>query len=194
MGLSARDACTWTNRCTSSVACAVQASTVCRPCYGLAVGVALHLVRHRQVGASLSGLLPVVISEPTGPVASRRCRCSVECALTRPRSVWSGCDATDWRTTGRRQRKTTDSQSRLGLASHVRPVRRTVESHHTRERAIEIVESQTRNESEVYLYESGDPYTSVYGAPAGPPSAGLLFRSTAKGVDQEPPHVGTCRW
>ena len=126
-------------------------------------------------------LLPVVISEPyrAGGVFGR-CRCSVECALTRPRSVWSGCDATDWRTTGRRPAQTDSQESARPLRRHVRPVLKHGPRSLTCERAIEIVESQTRNESEVYLYTSGDPYTSVYGAPAGHAIGWLAFRSTAE--------------
>ena len=122
-------------------------------------------------------LLPVVISEPyrAGGVFGRR-RCSVECALTRPRSVWSGCDATDWRTTGRRPAQTDSQESARPLRRHVRPVLKHGPRSLTCERAIEIVESQTRNESEVYLYTSGDPSSLVAAAhPRATPSAGLLF-------------------
>ena len=82
------------------------------------------------------------------------------------------------RTTGRRPAQT-DFQSARPLRRHVRPVLKHGPRSLTCERAIEIVESQTRNESEVSSDgTSGDPSSLVAAAhPRATPSAGLLSRA-----------------
>ena len=124
-------------------------------------------------------LLPVVMTRAV--LGRRRLR---TCAgaprsvrLVRPRRVWSRCDATDWRTTGRRPAQIDIYVSARPLRRHVRPVLKHGPRSLTCERAIEIVESQTRNESEVSSDgTSGDPSSLVAAAhPRATPSAGLLF-------------------
>ena len=87
------------------------------------------------------------------------------------------CNAADWRTTGRRPAQIDSQESARPLRRHVRPVLKHGPRSLTCERAIEIVESQTRNESEVSSDgTSGDPSSLVAAAhPRATPSAGLLF-------------------
>lgn len=107
-----------------------------------------------------------------------RCRCSVECARLRGHGrPGLRCNAADWRMTGRRPAQIDSQESARPLRRHVRPVLKHGPRSLTCERAIEIVESQTRNESEVSSDgTSGDPSSSVAAAhPRATPSAGLLF-------------------
>ena len=87
------------------------------------------------------------------------------------------CNATVVRTTGRRPAQIDSQESARPLRRHVRPVLKHGPRSLTCERAIEIVESQTRNESEVSSDgTSGDPSSLVAAAhPRATPSAGLLL-------------------
>ena len=144
------------------------------------VGGTPPFVRHRQVGASLSGLIAGRDPESrVGPAPSSDvCRCSAECA---PRAAAAGLVSGAMRPIGERlgdgQRKHDSQESARPLRRHVRPVLKHGPRSLTCERAIEIVESQTRNESEVSSDgTSGDPSSLVAAAhPRATPSAGLLF-------------------
>lgn len=124
-------------------------------------------------------LLPVVIRRAVS--GRRRLR---TCAgapwnvrLWRPRPAWSSVQCDRWQTTGRRPAQIDSQESARPLRRHVRPVLKHGPRSLTCERAIEIVESQTRNESEVSSDgTSGDPSSLVAAAhPRATPSAGLLF-------------------
>ena len=145
-----------------------------------APGRTLPFVRHRQVGASLCGLIADSYPQSRAgrPPFSDGDRAPLNVAL-RERNGRLGlrCNAVECANDCATANAFESHGSARPLRRHVRPVLKHGPRCLTCERAIEIDKSQTRNESEVSSDgTSGDPAPRV--APAQPraaPWAGLLF-------------------